>query len=916
MLRILSVLGIVMLLTVACTPVTLAPQPVTTEPPLTSSTPSLRPSSPFGINGGLGLRFSNDAERDRVLQLLLDADIQWQREEFIWNAIEPVRGQFYWGPMDSAVSKQSNAGINMLGLIDYGAAWWGEQGEPYYDKDVPSPVTPEMIGEWQNYVREVVQRYRGAIHYWEIWNEENIEDFWKPLPSETDYAQLLRAAYETIKQEDPGATVLLGGTSGVDLDWIDRVVRASGGVQYFDVVNVHPYIWDKNDPWCSPERRALREYIAPSTRYGKPVWLTEIGWSTPPDGQITESLQARYLMRAYMISMTTPGIEKIFWYNFRNSDTGNLDEDNYGLVRRDFSQKETFYAYQAMARALEGAQFAEKVREGQYVNGQLVGDDVYEYRFTRGREVVVALWKSEGGDVTRPVAVENLLTDSVRLTSPGAGMAAPWTTDILSVTADQVVVDLDETPVFLTYTPRQQPTPGQATPTLPSPIGGAETATILLVDVSGSMGREWQGGYKIESAQQAALSVVDMIEQESQSSGVGHEISVATFSSGAWLDLPLTTDYGQVRQVIQSLYPQRNTNMGAGLQQANQALQAASNDKKIIILLSDGLSNEGLSADQILSGPVQDAAQAGTCIYTVGFGDPGDLDENLLRQIAQAACGQYSYASTPFELQRVYVEIRHRSAGGTIIDRFSGQVRQGETTEPRPVEVARNQGEMHITGTYGGSRLDLAITDPRGRKVDANYPGVTLSTYARMVYMIVKEPIEGIWQVAVHGAEVPEGILPYEVILSTRPSIVPRGPSTAGIVLLIVFLGVLVGGGLVAAILYSQRRAVRRPAWQAPPRRAPSAGVQFASEPGRWAGFQRGSLHIGREPTYELALSDPRVSRSHARIVETAEGYLIEDLNSTNGTFVNGERVTRQYLRPGDQIQVGDTQLIFWVGGR
>jgi pSer/pThr/pTyr-binding forkhead associated (FHA) protein len=39
--------------------------------------------------------------------------------------------------------------------------------------------------------------------------------------------------------------------------------------------------------------------------------------------------------------------------------------------------------------------------------------------------------------------------------------------------------------------------------------------------------------------------------------------------------------------------------------------------------------------------------------------------------------------------------------------------------------------------------------------------------------------------------------------------------------------------------------------------------------------------------------------------------WVITDLNSRNGTFVNGVRITRQYLRPGDQIQIGQTVIVF-----
>ena len=63
---------------------------------------------------------------------------------------------------------------------------------------------------------------------------------------------------------------------------------------------------------------------------------------------------------------------------------------------------------------------------------------------------------------------------------------------------------------------------------------------------------------------------------------------------------------------------------------------------------------------------------------------------------------------------------------------------------------------------------------------------------------------------------------------------------------------------------------------------------------------------IGRSATAEVTLNDLRISRLHARISQREEGYIIEDLGSSNGVFVNGERVTSAYrLHHGDQIGLG-----------
>jgi hypothetical protein len=73
------------------------------------------------------------------------------------------------------------------------------------------------------------------------------------------------------------------------------------------------------------------------------------------------------------------------------------------------------------------------------------------------------------------------------------------------------------------------------------------------------------------------------------------------------------------------------------------------------------------------------------------------------------------------------------------------------------------------------------------------------------------------------------------------------------------------------------------------------------------------ALTVGRDPDSGLPLgSDDYVSTHHARVEPRPDGVWIEDLGSTNGTFVNGDRLTRPHLlRPGDVIRIGQTDLRF-----
>ena len=78
-----------------------------------------------------------------------------------------------------------------------------------------------------------------------------------------------------------------------------------------------------------------------------------------------------------------------------------------------------------------------------------------------------------------------------------------------------------------------------------------------------------------------------------------------------------------------------------------------------------------------------------------------------------------------------------------------------------------------------------------------------------------------------------------------------------------------------------------------------------------------GETLIGRNPGTDITLLDEGISREHAIVLydDEQDRYVIEDLQSTNGTKVNGKRVRSQTLAPGDRIQIGHTRFEFVLEG-
>ncbi|MGD8858118.1 MAG: FHA domain-containing protein, partial [Chloroflexota bacterium] len=93
-------------------------------------------------------------------------------------------------------------------------------------------------------------------------------------------------------------------------------------------------------------------------------------------------------------------------------------------------------------------------------------------------------------------------------------------------------------------------------------------------------------------------------------------------------------------------------------------------------------------------------------------------------------------------------------------------------------------------------------------------------------------------------------------------------------------------------------------------RNAPQSGLA----PGQVIALEDDVLTLGRDPLSDIILDDPEVSRHHARLALLAGGYAIQDMGSTNGTFVDGKRLTGDpiTLKPGQVIMLGSNVTLVY----
>ena len=91
-------------------------------------------------------------------------------------------------------------------------------------------------------------------------------------------------------------------------------------------------------------------------------------------------------------------------------------------------------------------------------------------------------------------------------------------------------------------------------------------------------------------------------------------------------------------------------------------------------------------------------------------------------------------------------------------------------------------------------------------------------------------------------------------------------------------------------------------------KRGPGAGSRFVLE--------LDVVTAGRHPESDIFLDDVTVSRRHAEVFRSGEGYAVRDVGSLNGTYLNRERIEREMpLANGDEVQVGRFKLVFLTAG-
>jgi hypothetical protein len=343
-----------------------------------AQTPATAASYQSRLGVGTHMRTFPQKNMRYELQRISASGIKWIREDFSWPQIEPFKGQWDWHLTDELMTAASSAQLSVLPIANQSPMWASSDPSGAGGSTWP----PRANADYARFVAAIVERYGPGGAFWrahpelapkpigavQIWNEPWGFFSWKPEPNPGAYAALAKAAATAVNARNPSIKVLVAGD--VLQSRADKSVRP----WLADLLKVDPSLPPLVDAWAVstyPGPRTQGPYQAksrPEWNFGRvqmvrdmtvaagaarPIWLTEMGWSTGPDDpeRVSEATQAHYVRDAARRAVEEWGtfVERAFVYSWdRPMDAADFKV--YGLRRDDDSVRPAWTELSNLAR--------------------------------------------------------------------------------------------------------------------------------------------------------------------------------------------------------------------------------------------------------------------------------------------------------------------------------------------------------------------------------------------------------------------------------------------------------------------------------------------------------------------------------------------------------------------------------------
>lgn len=365
----------------------------------------------------------NDYDLDKEIKLLDALGINHIRTNIRWSAIGGYnRDEFNYEFYDKRVEKINKNNIHILAILDAPTNYFGE------DKIIS---TEEEENKYLNYAVKTAENFEN-IDTFEIMNEPNFY-----YNTEKGYQWYSRVTID-VKKALTNKNIISGGTVLTGSQKFIRELYKNNADKYLDGFAFHLYdnnSNDKNNKELNFKYKSnLKNFNELKNEYGGfyKYLLTETGVPKIDSLNITEELQASYLIQQSVLS-DNYNIEERYIYNFRNTSEKNSDsEEFYGLLQYDYTPKPAYYTMKNYYENTNGAE---------YIGTVNLADGLETHVYDKDGKTKIITWSTNTNN-TISIPYENFTASDMY------GNAIENTDGTLKITSSPVYLDNVSTKYF------------------------------------------------------------------------------------------------------------------------------------------------------------------------------------------------------------------------------------------------------------------------------------------------------------------------------------------------------------------------------------------------------------------------------------------------------------------------------------
>jgi hypothetical protein len=391
------------------------------------------------IHDGFGV--NSDLPRDPYLPWdrwwwtrMFDAGFKWIRigqyenssDYTSWDWVEQKRGVYGVPPvLEDAIDSLVDNGLEIQVQLLYGNVMYTSPSGKLPETSTPEPgsfhnddrsvysifwppTTPEQISAFNRYATWMVNHFHDRIHYWALWNEQDI-GYWNPWGDPEQYGRLLAPFVATVHEADPQAKVIYGAQADPRREFTQRALDTCKCAPGIDVYAYHTYpgYGQNMNPetmdygaYLSESPRQLRELVThyPGIKADIPFFDDEFN-SIPSWSGSDESVQAKYLPRGLVYNLAA-GVKTFVWLLTSATDGNEYDDFGiiHGLTNRetDWKPRPVFYALQNTNALFSDSRFDPSIEisnPDEPVLRRQTGFPFLAYGFrNRNGKAIVAYW--------------------------------------------------------------------------------------------------------------------------------------------------------------------------------------------------------------------------------------------------------------------------------------------------------------------------------------------------------------------------------------------------------------------------------------------------------------------------------------------------------------------------------------------